>query len=329
MMKFRWIFVFVGLFLLWGCRQQLPPTPLPVVEVMPELPPIGVDFVTRAPPTAVVIETTPTPLPSASPTASPTPIVYVVEEGDTLLAIAWQRGNTVDEILALNPGVQPEQLQIGQQIVLPPPATPLAQMTASTPVPLQLTLVQIQAYRTPVGSLWLLGEVRNDGAQPVENVQLEIGLRDEAGNLLRTAVTWTAAAVVPAGETAPYGVLVSEMPPGFAYPTVSVVGGQSVQDLGTRYLGVVVRETTVSFDGERVQVAGEVHNDGDGVATAVRLIVTLFDSQGQISGYAQQSLDEALLPGDNRPFVFDITAPGGEPVEARLLVNALQERLQE
>lgn len=92
---------------------------------------------------------------------------------------------------------------------------------------------------------------------------------------------------------------------------------------------MVVRETTVSFDGERVQVAGEVHNDGDGVATAVRLIVTLFDSQGQISGYAQQSLDEALLPGDNRPFVFDITAPGGEPVEARLLVNALQERLQE
>lgn len=236
-MKFRWIFVFVGLFLLWGCRQQLPPTPLPVVEVMPELPPIGVDFVTRAPPTAVVIETTPTPLPSASPTASPTPIVYVVEEGDTLLAIAWQRGNTVDEILALNPGVQPEQLQIGQQIVLPPPATPLAQMTASTPVPLQLTLVQIQAYRTPVGSLWLLGEVRNDGAQPVENVQLEIGLRDEAGNLLRTAVTWTAAAVVPAGETAPYGVLVSEMPPGFAYPTVSVVGGAVGARLGHALFG--------------------------------------------------------------------------------------------
>lgn len=300
-----------------------------MAEGSPTLAPIGVDFVTLPPPTAGVIETTPTPLPPASPTPPPTPIVYVIAEGDTLLAIAWQRGNTVDDILTLNPGVQPELLQIGQQIVLPPPATPLAQAAASTPVPLQLALVQIQAYRTPVGSLWLLGEVRNDGPLPVENVQVEIGLRDEAGNLLSTAVTWVAAAVIPVGETAPYGVLLPEASPDYAYPTVAVVGGQSVQDLGTRYLDILLTETAVAFNGERAQVTGLVQNAGNEEATAVRLVLTLYDSQGQISGFAHQTLDASLLPGDNHPFAFDVTPPGGEPASFHLLANALQPKAQE
>jgi LysM repeat protein len=255
--------------------------------------------------------------------------VYVIAEGDTLLAIAWQRGNSVEEILALNPGVQPELLQIGQQIVLPPPAPPLAQAAASTPVPLQLAVVQVQAYRTPVGGLWLLGEVRNEGAQPAENVQVEVGLRDEAGDLLRTAVAWVAAPIIPAGELAPFGVLLAEVPPGYAYPTLSVVGGQSAQDLGTRYLGVVGLETAVVPRGEGVRVTGQVQNSGDVVATAVRLTITLYDSQGHISGYAQHIFDHTLLPGSHHAFAFDIAPPGGEPTQVRLLVNALQVEVQE
>ncbi len=324
-MKFRWILFFTGLLLLWGCRQSPQPTPELQVEATPTLHPIGVDFVTLAPPTAVVIETTPTPLPPASPTPSPTPILYLIEEGDTLLAIAWQRGNSVEDILALNPGVQPELLQIGQQITLPPPATPLAQASASTPVPLQLAVVQIQGYRTPVGSLWLLGEVRNDGPLPVENVQVEVGLRDEVGNLVGTAVSWTAAAIIPSGEKAPFGMLLRETPPGYAYPTVSLVGGQSVQDLGTRYLGVVAEETAVVLDGERARVTGQITNNGNETASTVRLVLTLYDSEGKISGYAQQTLDTPLLPGDNHPFTLEITPPGGEPTNINFLINALRE----
>lgn len=322
MRKTCWLLLFWALALWSGCRSGAIPPPAKLDLPTATLPPIGVDFATLPVPTLAVIEITPTPLPPPSPTPSPTPIVYLIEPGDTLLAIAWQRGNTVEEIVALNPGIQPELLQIGQPIVLPPPAAPLAQAAASTPVPLQLTIVQLQAYQTPVGGLWLLGEVRNEGALPAENVQVEFGLRDAAGNLVGTAVAWVAAPIIPAGETAPFGVLLPETPPAFGYPSVAVVGGQSVQDLGTRYLGLVVGDTAVTHQGERVQVTGWVQNVGAGAATAVRLILTLYDNQGKISGYAQQSLDTTILPGDNLSFAFDMTPPGGEPTAARLLVNA-------
>jgi LysM repeat protein len=42
--------------------------------------------------------------------------VYTVRPGDTLGAIAIHFGVTVNDILALNPGVQPTALRVGQKI---------------------------------------------------------------------------------------------------------------------------------------------------------------------------------------------------------------------
>ena len=60
--------------------------------------------------------------PSAAGTAGTTPApnkTYTVKPGDTLGAIAAANGTTIDAILALNPGVTPETLQIGAVINLP------------------------------------------------------------------------------------------------------------------------------------------------------------------------------------------------------------------
>ncbi|WP_156275317.1 LysM peptidoglycan-binding domain-containing protein [Neomoorella glycerini] len=43
-----------------------------------------------------------------------------VEPGDTLYLIALRIGTTVDELLRLNPGVDPYNLQVGQVLCLPP-----------------------------------------------------------------------------------------------------------------------------------------------------------------------------------------------------------------
>ncbi|MGN1097816.1 MAG: LysM peptidoglycan-binding domain-containing protein [Clostridia bacterium] len=49
----------------------------------------------------------------------PGQIPHTVRSGDTLWALATEHGTTVDEILKLNPGIQPENLQIGSVICLP------------------------------------------------------------------------------------------------------------------------------------------------------------------------------------------------------------------
>ncbi|MBI2767809.1 MAG: LysM peptidoglycan-binding domain-containing protein [Chloroflexi bacterium] len=73
---------------------------------------------TKAPTTAATAApTSPTP---ASPTAAPSgERSYTVAQGDTLSGIAAQFNTTVAAILALNPGVTAESLQIGATLKIP------------------------------------------------------------------------------------------------------------------------------------------------------------------------------------------------------------------
>lgn len=81
---------------------------------------------------------TETPIPTHTPTSTPEPILtptitqtatpsgpfyYAVQEGETLAQIAERFGVDLEIILALNPGLNPELLVVGQQILIPAPGT--------------------------------------------------------------------------------------------------------------------------------------------------------------------------------------------------------------
>ncbi len=61
----------------------------------------------------------PTPVATPTPTPAPTAFDYEIVAGDTLSDIAESFGTTVDAILTLNPGLDPNTLQIGQIILVP------------------------------------------------------------------------------------------------------------------------------------------------------------------------------------------------------------------
>ena len=82
------------------------------------------------PATEPTVATTPAPTTTAAPAATPpsaetTPAstapvsTYTIEGGDTLQTIAEQYGTTVEELLVLNPDIDPTALQIGQTIRVP------------------------------------------------------------------------------------------------------------------------------------------------------------------------------------------------------------------
>jgi Tol biopolymer transport system component len=66
--------------------------------------------------TATVAPTRSTP---ASPAGTPTPFVYVIEQGDTLGAIAFQYDVSVEAIQAANGIDDPATLQVGQELIIP------------------------------------------------------------------------------------------------------------------------------------------------------------------------------------------------------------------
>lgn len=288
-------------------------------------PEIGVTLVTRAPPTLAVIQTTPTPLPTATVTPSATPIQYIVEEGDTLLGIAIENLTTVEDIEARNPGVVPELLQIGQALVLPPPATPVFSGEAATPVPLQVEVQSIEMERTPVGSMWLLGEVANNGEFPVGGIQVQIDLMGAGGESRLTVPAWVASGLLQPGERGPFAMLVREPPSEQVQPVVSVIAGDTLLEQGTHYLDLAVTDTEANIEDRQANVAGAIENVGQETATTLTVVATFYGAQGDVTGYAQQILEGPLGPGERVPFSLGGAPPGGVTVDFSVTVYGLRQ----
>jgi LysM repeat protein len=75
------------------------------------------------PPAAEEPTSTPAP-PEPSPTPSSLGQRYTVKSGDIPETIAAQFGITTQELLAANPGINPNNLRVGQVLVIPPAAAP-------------------------------------------------------------------------------------------------------------------------------------------------------------------------------------------------------------
>ena len=95
----------------------------------PEATPRPGAVATREPAAATPAPATPaptpvsTPAPTATPEPTPAPalepIEYEIVPGDTLSAIAVEFDVSVEAILALNPGLEPDSIQAGQIILVP------------------------------------------------------------------------------------------------------------------------------------------------------------------------------------------------------------------
>jgi LysM repeat protein len=82
------------------------------------------------PPSASQVRVTFTPpISRGTPSPTPRPTLYTIVPGDTLSQIAVDDGTTLSELLAVNPGIDPNNVPVGTQIRLPS-AQGLASSTA-------------------------------------------------------------------------------------------------------------------------------------------------------------------------------------------------------
>src|SRR5512135_1356312 len=94
------ILLLIGMVLMAVFGRLITPTPdqaASPVAVMPTATSLA-----TVPPRATATPAPATPAPTASPTVTPTPIVYVVQSGDTLLAIAAKFGVKSEAIQEAN-----------------------------------------------------------------------------------------------------------------------------------------------------------------------------------------------------------------------------------
>jgi LysM repeat protein len=256
-----------------------------------------------------------TPSDTPTPTATPTPVIYRVKQGDTLLAIGREFGVTVKAIQDTNGISDPRRLRIGQELTIPVAPGEGEPTTVPTPTPVALRIQGLAFHRTPVDSLWALGEVVNLSGEPAEEVEVEVSLHNEQGELLDSGSAFTQLDIVAPGGRTPFGILFSSPPASFAQYQTRILSGVPHTHLGPRYPDLeVVEEWGGSLEGEgehNYQVRGQVRNTGNADAERVAIVVTLYDEQGHVVGARTVGIDaELFLPGAIAPFDVIITPLG-------------------
>jgi LysM repeat protein len=255
---------------------------------------------------------TPPPSIAAFPTATPQPepasaaTAYTVRPGDTLLGIALERGVSVEQMRAANPNIDPLALQVGQVLLIPEPGTPVA---AALP-PIALELGRPLCYPTIAGSSLCLGKVTNPHAEPVGSVRVRVQLFDRSGQPVAETTTGLEQALIPPGQSAPYRVI---------FDTDSQDGQQAAATLlqavavpASDIVSLGVDAAAVEHDGRRYRVQAALYNDTGAPLGAPRIVLTLFDSLGQIAGFRAFTADAPLPPGAFTPIQIEVLALSAE-----------------
>jgi LysM repeat protein len=298
-----------------GCiNDEAPPAEAPLaVSPSPTLP-IGVSFATVTPPAGTSTPAGAQEVPTNTPPAeTPTPAlaIYIVRPGDTLVGIAAAQGITLNELLSLNPDVQPELLTIGQEVFLPPKATLTPSDLSAAVAPPSIEIAGLSAYDSAAGGTWVLGEVFNKGQAPVELVQVSVSLSDMRGELLASEELWVTPVTIPSLTRAPFGTLFSDVSPGNVTAAAEIVSGRQANALGSRYLDLAVDEAEVTIGRSPIRVSGQIENNGEFPAGQISLVTTFYDDQGQVTGFHELVLENIISPGDRQSFEFISLPPGG------------------
>jgi LysM repeat protein len=293
-----------------GCGRILqPPTPTVVAGVTPTATDTPRPTATRR---ATFTPVPATPSDTPTPTVTPTPIIYTIKKGDTLIPIARTFGVTVQEIQEANGIADPRRLQVGQEIIIPLKEGQGEPTAVPTPTPVALRIQGLAFHRTPVDSLWCLGEVVNLSGRPAEEVQVRVSLHDEQGRLLTSGAAFTQLDIVAAGGRAPFAILFAAPPTSFAQYQTQVVGGVPNTHLGPRYPDLEVVEGWGDWlDDNNYEVRGEVHNTGQADAEQVAIVVTLYDAEDHLVGARTEGIPaEVFLAGAKAPFALTLTPFG-------------------
>lgn len=281
-----------------------------------------------------------TPIPATptfTPVPTPTPVIHVIEQGDTLFGVVIEYGITLDALLYANGIGADDILRIGQSLIIPMEefdeemvsgmVVPVGNMILPTPTPLPLTIEGVALYETPAGGLWCMGEVINTTPNPITNLQVRVTLMALDDTPLLSHFTLAAADYLPPEQRAPFAILFDKPPVGTSKANTQLLRGENISSITAGFIPLDVVQPEGATSGPQYRVTGLLMNNND--VTVVRLVavVTLYDANASVIGYRQQVWDDVSLgAGQTRNFQVLLTPQGLDtPADFQVIAWAVVE----
>lgn len=239
---------------------------------------------------------TPTSAP-ATDAPTPTPILYIIQEGDTLLDIALSHGVSLDALRAANTGSDLTLLQIGQTIVIPSTSDGATSVQAA-PTPLPLSIQPPTCYETRAGTTVCLGSIVNPHDNAAGGVTVEVLLLRSGGEPPLVEIATIEQSLILPGTLAPYRVVFNTPWSEFTGATSILRSADATFDTSIVTLAVEIQR--VELVGGSYEVTAELTNATTQIAQPLRAVVTLQNEAGEVIGYRVESLDDRALPPGGR-----------------------------
>jgi LysM repeat protein len=254
-------------------------------------------------------------------TAIPTSTLatYVIQAGDTLSELAEQFQVSQDLLRAANPDLNPNSMSIGQTILIPNPANPIAAASTLTPVP--APVAQAVCHPTADSGLWCFALIQNNTTQLFENVCAQITLLDADDNIISSQTAFTPLNIIPPNASMPVYVFFPNTSTD-VHPRVQVLSALQADAGG--YLPAVINQSLaqIDWDGRSAQLSGDIYLPPESqAATQAWVAAVAYDQYGTVVGVRRWE-GGGIQPGTSIQFNFAVSSLGGDIEAVEFFVQA-------
>jgi LysM repeat protein len=266
-------------------------------------------------------------LPSPPPLGpTPTPFVHIVQNGETLSGIALRYGVSLDDLLIVNPGVNPRALTIGQELFIPGPEGEPLTVLIMTPTPLPLSFSPVHCYPTMSGGYWCLTTVLNTTSAPVGWLSGLVTLIDSNGQPLERGQAYSPLDIVPENGVMPLAFFFSDPPQDFTQAVAEPLSAIHVSELEALYrdLSVIQTLSERGAKGRSWRVRGEVMlTEADGTSEVmIRILLLAMDVNEEVIGFVKWEAGDSLKSGEIEYFDLFVYSLGPSIDHVKLLSEA-------
>ena len=246
-------------------------------------------------PAQFVADPTPVIEPTIPPTATPTPFLYTVEAGDTMIGIAYTYNLEPDVLIAANPGIDPRFLSVSAQLIIP--FSGVGGVNIPTPVAVDFDSDEPVCYLTLIKDAWCFWLIENNTRSAYENISARFRLYGRDGVEINSGLGMIPINRLMQGQKMPViGYIPAEVSEWSLVQAQIETLVQAPEDSG-RYLPIELISSDVVL-GE-----GKLYADVSGVmklgntetsASVVWAAVTAFDDKGNVVGSRRWESEQGL-----------------------------------
>jgi LysM repeat protein len=312
------LFVFSFFLSIVGCDAD---TQTMVATSIPEI--VLEKYTTSTPTTAININSLnevpqePTP----HPTNTPTPVVYNVVQNDTLTSIANRYGVKVNDLIAVNPGIDPNFLTIGISITIPITGN----ISTLDPTPIPLDFDPPNCYLDSSGGTWCLSVVSNNQPFDVENISAQVKLVSPNREISIIQEAMSPIYILPSGKST---ILATYFPPPLPDPFEAQIMFNTVlpvEKLSQRYLDLSIFNSSIIISEDQLwaEVGGEFSLPNENQETKyVWIAAFAYDASGNPIGFRKWSSNQTLRSGESQRFNFLVYSLGPPISNVEILFEA-------